>query len=117
MPSCPNCNAPLSDNWTRCGMCRHRRTPQEDQDPALIPDPEGKQLASCRLQLDGVTAHRDALQKTFDLRWNADRRAIKRWQEAHPGNELTWPDHADLVVWLMEQVDNANQPEHPKQES
>ena len=30
-------------------------------------------------------------------------RAIKRWQTAHPGHELTWPDHADLVVWLSGQ--------------
>src|ERR1035437_7587040 len=34
------------------------------------------------------------LQATFDLRWKADMRAIKRWQAAHPGKELVWPDHA-----------------------
>jgi len=52
----------------------------------------------------------EGLQLAFDLRWKADRRAIKRWQAAHPGNDLTWPDHADMVVWLMEQIspDNAN---------
>jgi hypothetical protein len=44
-------------------------------------------------------------EQSFDLRWNADMRAIKRWQAAHPGKELVWPDHADLVVWLMEQLD------------
>lgn len=43
--------------------------------------------------------------RSFDLRWKADMRAIKRWQEAHPGNDLVWPDHADLCVWLMEQLD------------
>lgn len=43
--------------------------------------------------------------QSFDLRWKADMRAIKRWQEAHPGNDLTWPDHADLCVWLLEQLD------------
>lgn len=42
---------------------------------------------------------------SFDLRWKASMRAIKRWQEAHPGNDLVWPDHADLCVWLMEQLD------------
>jgi hypothetical protein len=41
-------------------------------------------------------------QRSFDLRWDASMRAIKRWQEAHPGNDLNWPDHADLVVWLLE---------------
>lgn len=38
------------------------------------------------------------------LRWNADMRAIKRWHDAG-GDELTWPDHADLVVWLLERLE------------
>lgn len=40
----------------------------------------------------------------FNLRWKADMRAIKRWQAA-TGRDLVWPDHADLVVWLLEQLD------------
>lgn len=44
-------------------------------------------------------------QRTFDLRWNASMRAVKRWQEAHPGKGLTWPDHADLCMWLMDQLE------------
>lgn len=51
--------------------------------------------------------------QSFDLRWKADMRAIKRWQEAHPGNDLTWPDHADLCVWLLEQLDARVTPEPP----
>lgn len=47
------------------------------------------------------------LEMLFDTCWKADRRAIKRWQEAHPGNDNVWPDHADMVVWLMEQLDKA----------
>jgi hypothetical protein len=47
----------------------------------------------------------EELEATFDLRWKADMRAIKRWQEAHPGNDLTWPDHADMVVWMLEQIE------------
>jgi hypothetical protein len=39
----------------------------------------------------------------FDLRWKADRRAIEAWQAAHPGNEMVWPNHVDLVTWLMDQ--------------
>ena len=46
----------------------------------------------------------------FNLRWNADMRAIKHWQAAHPGNDLVWPDHADLVVWLLEQLDALRNP-------
>lgn len=41
----------------------------------------------------------------FELRFGADGRARDRWQAAHPGNDLVWPDHADLVVWLMAQLD------------
>lgn len=47
---------------------------------------------------------RDELQATFDLRWDADRRATKRWQAA-TGRDTIWPDHADLCVWLLEQHD------------
>lgn len=54
---------------------------------------------------------RDELQQSFDLHWRASMRAIKRWQEAHPGSDLTWPDHADLVVWLLEQLDAARDAE------
>ncbi len=48
---------------------------------------------------------RDELQASFDLRWKADMRAIARWREAHPGKELVMPDHADLCVWLLANVD------------
>lgn len=47
----------------------------------------------------------EELEAVFDLRWKASQRAIKRWQQAHPGNDLVWPDHADLCVWLMEELD------------
>lgn len=46
------------------------------------------------------------IEAIFDMRWAADMRAIKRWQAA-TGRDLTWPDHADLVVWLLEQLDVA----------
>lgn len=50
-------------------------------------------------------------QSTFDLRNKADQRAIQQWQEAHPGKEAVWPDHADLVCWLMERLKNpGNEP-------
>ncbi len=43
------------------------------------------------------------MEATFDLRWKAGMRAIKRWQKEHPNKVNIWPDHADLVVWLLEQ--------------
>lgn len=54
-----------------------------------------------------VEAERDELQHVFDVQWEANQRAIKRWQAAHPGNDNVWPDRADMVVWLMEQLARA----------
>lgn len=45
----------------------------------------------------------ESLQFTFDLQWEADMRAVKRWREAHPGNDLVLPDRCNMVVWLMEE--------------
>lgn len=59
---------------------------------------------------DELRRTNEGLQLTFDLRWKADQRAIKRWQDA-TGKKLTWPDHADLVVWILENYYNkSNQP-------
>ena len=61
-------------------------------------------MSERKKRLDGYVAAREhlaELEATFDLRWRADMRAIKTWQAAHPGKDLTWPDHADLVVWLV----------------
>lgn len=44
-------------------------------------------------------------EQSFEIRWAADMRAIKRWQEDHPGNDLVWPDHVDLVIWLLEKLE------------
>lgn len=45
-------------------------------------------------------------EQSFDLRWNADMRAIKKWQET-TGRTLTWPDHADLVVYIQGRLEAA----------
>lgn len=52
-------------------------------------------------ELEGEKAEHDA---SFDLRWKADMRAIKRWQKSHPKWQDVWPDHADLCVWLLERI-------------
>jgi hypothetical protein len=51
-----------------------------------------------------LKAEEDAAQLnlTFDLQWEADQRAIKAWQAAHPERPNVWPDRCDMVVWLME---------------
>ena len=48
-------------------------------------------------------AERDELQAAFDLRWKADLRAIEKWQK-QTGEKLVWPDHGDLCIWLLGQL-------------
>lgn len=43
-------------------------------------------------------------ERMVDVRLDAEMRAIRRWQEM-TGKALTWPDHAELCVWLMQQLD------------
>lgn len=67
------------------------------------------------LVLDEKAADRIAdLEFTFDLRWQADMRAIERWRAADPDRRmLVMPDHADLVVWLLERLEPATAPQSP----
>lgn len=64
------------------------------------PKPERNWLYSRLVEARMKNAEHDF---TFDLRWKADMRAVKMWREAHPGNELVIPDHADMVTWMLEQ--------------
>lgn len=57
-------------------------------------------------QLEQVLGTPDDQDRKFDLRWDADMRAIRMWQ-AETGRDLVWPDHADLVVWLLKKMDDA----------
>ena len=50
---------------------------------------------------DKARAERDALQRTFDMMWAAQSRAIAAWQERHD-KPMTWPGHERLVDWLLE---------------
>ena len=60
--------------------------------------PEDRRLADAERELA-------EMQQTFDLMWGADQRAIVRWQAAHPGNDLVWPDREKLVTWLLDELD------------
>ena len=61
--------------------------------------------AEARRQVERLTQQLAEMQSTFDLRWEADRRATKLWQAEKPERELTWPDHVDLCVWLEAKVE------------
>jgi len=56
------------------------------------------------------------VERTFEIRWQADQRAIKKWQEAHPGNDLVWPDRADMVQWLLSEMDKLRDELHKMRE-
>lgn len=51
-----------------------------------------------------LKAELNDLEDTLRMVYEADMRAIKLWQEAHPGNDLVWPDRTKLVSWLLEQM-------------
>ena len=42
------------------------------------------------------------LQQLCEAMQEADHKAIKMWQAAHPGNDSLWPDRTDVVQWLLE---------------
>jgi hypothetical protein len=47
------------------------------------------------------------LRELFDRLWAAEQRGIKSWQAA-TGRELTWPDTAAFVLWLLSRVEHAD---------
>lgn len=59
---------------------------------------ERNKLAAANAKLK---ADNKEMGQSFDLRWAASRRATEMWQAANPGNDLVWPDHTDLCVWLL----------------
>lgn len=65
----------------------------------------GFAVTECAIEIARSRVEIESLQHTFVVRWQADMRAIGRWRKAHPGNDLRWPDHADMVVWLLEQIE------------
>lgn len=62
--------------------------------------------------IDTVRQQMDELERVFELRWAADMRAIKRWREQAPGRELTMPDHADMVVYLLDEIERLKADNH-----
>lgn len=60
-----------------------------------------------KARIDMLRTEVEELNRTFALRWKADMRAIKRWREEKPGRNLILPDHADLCVWLLDKLEDA----------
>lgn len=64
----------------------------------------GERIIKLTTERQAVEAERDELQRTFEIRWEADQRAIKAWQAA-TGRDDVWPDRADMVVFLLGERD------------
>ena len=58
-----------------------------------------------RMRYDEAMENQKDLEASLDLQWNAAMRAIKMWHEKYPDKQLTWPDAAKLMLWLMEQIE------------
>jgi hypothetical protein len=71
---------------------------------------EQNEHETLRTELAAAKQEAAELQQVFDVRWEADMRALRRWREAHPGNDLVLPDRANLVVWLLGLVERSAPP-------
>lgn len=47
--------------------------------------------------------------QSFNLRWSADMRGVAKWRAAGPGRDMTLPDHADMVAWLLDELHQRDQ--------
>ena len=70
-----------------------------------------RRLENLELLIERLKA-REIKLKQFE---SSERCANKLWRGAHQGKDF-WPGKTGLLMWLMEQIDNANakQPEEPK---
>jgi hypothetical protein len=88
------------ERCTGCGSFKTIEQIRKEHPLALSCCPERKMAP---FTLEDAVALVEEHEQSFNLRWAADMRAIKRWRAAGPGRDLTLPDHADLCVWLLEQ--------------
>jgi hypothetical protein len=64
--------------------------------------------AAIRTALDALQAAEE-LQSIFDREWEIDMKAVARWRAARPGRELMLPSRTNMVVWLLEQLERAEE--------
>ena len=65
-------------------------------------------LATARERIADTSERVEEMEALFDLRLKADQRAVKMWRAEKPDErELSWPDHADMCVWLLARLDSA----------
>lgn len=55
-------------------------------------------------EIDRLNGELAAMRVSSRLRMEADQRAIARWKAAHPARANIWPDHTDMVTWMLDQL-------------
>ena len=60
-----------------------------------------------KTQIADLQARNTELEQRFDRQWAADMRGIEKWRAAGEGRELKRPDRADMVAFLLEELDKA----------
>lgn len=90
--TCPRCamtsHHPMDEDYGYCGNC-HDFTGTPKKAPTATSEAE--------------------LQFWFDMRQASDQMALAQWRAAHPNaSELYMPEHADLVIWLLDQLAGLN---------
>lgn len=94
------------EKYVRGIVATHDMHDAAEADPLECAAWMSMRLQAAEQRAERAEAEIAEMNKTFDLRWEADMEAIERWQK-ETGRELTWPDRADLCVWLLEQLDRA----------
>jgi hypothetical protein len=94
--TCPRCamtsHHPMDEDYGYCGNC-HAFTGLPKKAPPSTDTNEAE------------------LQFWFDMYQASDQMALAQWRTAHPASELMIPDHADLVIWLLDQLAGLNRVE------
>lgn len=63
-----------------------------------------KRVRRSLVGLPVVTGEALELQRVFDMQREAEQRAVKLWREGHPERDLTFPDRANLVLFLLGRI-------------
>lgn len=91
-----------------CGQLKQERDEAKDALAAAkdkIKELEG-QVSYARHERNKALNEIDEYKATFDVRWQAQMRAVTRWQE-ETGKEIFWPGHEDLCLWLIRKLEAA----------
>jgi hypothetical protein len=76
----------------------------EDSGTCAMHHTSATALRSLAAERDTLRQERDGANALVDRMHKQDVLAIKAWQAAHPGSELTWPSSARLSAWCMGEV-------------